>query len=172
MSGTIGYGIFYTYKTTCSPVGYTDADWAGSLDDRKSASSECFYIGNNLVAWHSKKQNFVSLSTAEAEFIAAGSGCTQLLWMKQMSSDYGIEQESITLYCDNTSAINIAKNHVQHIRTKHIDIRFHFIRELVEESVITLEYIDTEHQLGDLFTKNLDTLRFEFLRKSIGGMFG
>ncbi|XP_022883371.1 GDSL esterase/lipase 7-like [Olea europaea var. sylvestris] len=114
----------------------------------------------------SKKQN--SLSTAEAEYIAAGSCCTQLLWMKQILSDYEINRGTMTVFCDNTGAINISKNPIQHSRTKHIDIRHHFIRELVESNVVSLEHIATENQLADLFTKPLDGLRFESLRKAVG----
>ena len=115
-----------------------------------------------------QEKSSISLSTAEAEYIAAGSGCTQMLWMKQMLTDYGIEQCSMNLYCDNTSAINISKNPVQHSRTKHIDIRHHFIRELVEEGVIVLEHISTEKQLADILTKPLDVSKFENMRKSLG----
>ena len=114
------------------------------MDDRKSTSGGCFYVGNCLVAWHSKKQNSISLSTAEAEYIAAGSCCAQLLWMKQTLIDYGINQGTMTLFCDNTSAINISKNPVQHSRTKHID-RHHFIRELVEDHIISLESVSYTH---------------------------
>ncbi|PRQ39089.1 putative RNA-directed DNA polymerase [Rosa chinensis] len=85
-----------------------------------------------MVAWHSKKQNCISLSTAEAEYVAAGSCCTQMIWMKQMLRDYGIPQGKLTIFCDNSSAINISKNPVQHSQTKHIDMRYHFIRDLVE----------------------------------------
>ena len=88
--------------------------------------------------------------------------------MKQMLKDYGIEQGSMNLYCDNTSAINISKNLVQHSRTKHIDIKHHFIRELVEEGVIALEHIPTEKQLTDILTKPLDVSKFEHMRKSLG----
>ncbi|MGV8048425.1 Ty1/Copia family ribonuclease HI, partial [Mycobacterium kansasii] len=95
-------------------AGYTDADWAGNIDDRKSTSGGCFYIGNCLVSWFSKKQSSISLSTAEAEYIAAGYACTQLVWMKRMLSDYGINQDSMVLHCDNSSAINISKNPIQH----------------------------------------------------------
>ena len=150
-----------------SLVGNTDADWAGDSNDRKSTSGGCFYMGMNLVAWLSKKQNSISLSTTEAEYIAIGSYCTQLLWMKQMLIDYGVIQDSMTIFCDNTSAINISKNLVQHSRTKHIDIRHHFIRDLVENKIVTLKHVSTENQLADLFTKPLDRVRFEFLRKSV-----
>jgi len=101
----------------------------------------------------------------EAEYIAAGSSCTQLLWMRQMLQDYGISQGTMTVFCDNTSAINISNNPVQHSKTKHIDIRHHFIRDLVEDGAVSLEFIPTESQLADFLTKPLDSLRFESLRK-------
>ena len=116
------FGVWYSKDTSDVLVGYFDADWAGNADDRKSTSGGCFYVGNNLVSWMSKKQNSISLSTAEAEYIVAGSCCAQLLWMQKLLHDYGICQEHLTIYCDNTSAINISKNLVQHSRTKHIEI--------------------------------------------------
>ncbi|XP_020410453.1 uncharacterized protein LOC109946580 [Prunus persica] len=92
VSGTTNFGVCYSFNSNVDLAGYSDADWAGNIDDRKSTTGNCFYIGNNLVSWFSKKQNCVSLSTAEAEYIAVGSGCTQLLWMKQMLTDYGLPQ--------------------------------------------------------------------------------
>ncbi|CAJ2654309.1 unnamed protein product [Trifolium pratense] len=168
VNGTCGYGILYTHGNDSTLIGYCDADWAGSADDRKSTSGACFFLGNNLVSWFSKKQNSVSLSTAEAEYIAAGSSCSQLLWMRQMLKEYSVEQDVMTLYCDNLSAINISKNPIQHSRTKHIDIRHHFIRELVEEKIVTLEHIASEEQLADIFTKALDASQFENLRGKLG----
>ena len=91
-------------------MSYSDVDWARSVDDRKSTSGCCFYLGNNLVFWMSKEQNSMSLSTAEAEYIAAGSYCTQLLWMKKLLHDYEIPQDTMCVFCDNTSAINLSKN--------------------------------------------------------------
>ena len=111
----------------------------------------------------SKKQNCISLSTAEAEYIAACSCCTQLLWMQKLLRDYGICQKHLTIFCDNTSAINISKNSVQHSQTKHIEIRHHFIRELVEDGTLTLEFIYTDDQKVDLFTKPRDSKCFELL---------
>lgn len=168
ISGSITCGVFYTYATNAEIAGYSDADWGGNLQDRKSTSGGCFFVGKNLVAWHSKKQNCTSLSTAEAEYVAAGSCCTQMLWMKNMLKDYGIPQGKLVIFCDNTSAINISKNPVQHTRTKHIDIRYHFIRELVDKNLLALEYVSTDHQWADLFTKPLDTERFMTLRNAIG----
>ena len=125
-------------------------------------------MGDNLISWFSKKQNCVSLSTAEAEYIAAGSSCSQLVWMKQMLTEYNVTQNVMTLFCDNLSAINISKNPIQHSRTKHIDIRHHFIRDLVEDKVITLEHVATDLQLADIFTKALDATQFENLRSKLG----
>ena len=133
VKGTVNLGIFYSKGSNGRLIGYCDADWAGSVDDRKSTSGGCFFLGNNMIAWLTKKQNSVSLSTVEVEYIAMGSCCTQLMWMKQMSVDYGMDSGSFLVYCDNKSAIDISKNPVQHSRTKHIDIRHHFIRELVDE---------------------------------------
>ena len=127
-----------------------------------------FYVGANLVAWMSKKQNSVSLSTAKAEYIAAGSYCSQLLWMKKVLTNYGIFQNTMVVYCDNSSAIDISKNPVQHSKTKHIEIRYHFIRDLVERKIVCLEYIPIEHQNADIFTKPLDRSKFETLRQVIG----
>ena len=125
---TVEFDVWYNKDTNDVLAGYSDADWAGNANDRKSTSGGCFYVGNNLVSQISKKHNFISLSTAEAEYIVAGSCCTQLLWMQKLLHDYGICQEHLTIYCDNTSAINISKNPIQHSRTKHIKIRHHFIR--------------------------------------------
>jgi len=168
INSTNDYGILYSHSENSILTGYCDADWAGSADDRKSTSGGCFFLGNNLISWFSKKQNCVSLSTAEAEYIAAGSSCSQLVWMKQMLKEYNVEQNVLMLYYDNFSAINISKNPVQHSMTKHIDIQHHFIRDLVEEKVVTLEHVDTEEQLADIFTKALNAKQFEKLRGKLG----
>ena len=119
---TTEFGVWYNKDTSDVLAGYSDADWARNADDRKSTSGACFYVGNNLVSWMSKKQNSISLSTVEAGYIVAGSYCTQLLWMQKLLHDYGICQEHLTIYCDNINAINISKNPVQHSRTKHRDL--------------------------------------------------
>ena len=116
----------------------------------------------------SKKQNSISLSTTEAGYIVVGSCCIQLLWMQKLLHNYGICQEHLTIYCDNTNAINISKNPVQHSRTKHIEIWHHFIRELVKDGTLTLKFIHTDDQKANLFTKPLDSKCFEFLCQNIG----
>ncbi|KAL0537571.1 hypothetical protein IC582_026550 [Cucumis melo] len=160
--------MMYSYDTTPTLVGYCDAGWAGLANDRKSTFGGCFFLRSNLISWLSKKQICVSLSPAEAEYIPAGSGCTQLIWMKNMLHEYGFDQNTMTLYCDNMSAIDISKNPVQHSQTKHIDIRHHFIRELVEDKVIKLDHICSNLQLADIFTKPLDASLFKYLRVGLG----
>ena len=120
-------GILYSHSESSMLIGYCYVDWAGSANDRKNTSRGGFFLGNNLISWFSKKQNCVSISTAEAEYIAAGSSCSQLVWMKQMLKEYNVERDVLTFYYDNLSAINISKNPIQHSRTKHIDVRHHFI---------------------------------------------
>ncbi|XP_062093458.1 uncharacterized protein LOC133799460 [Humulus lupulus] len=166
---TLEYGISYSKETNSNLVCFSDVNWAGNADDRKSTSGGCFYLGDNLVSWHSKKQNFISLSIVEAEYIASGSCCTQLLWMKQMMSGYGFELDTLTISCDNTSAINISKNLIQHSRTKHIDIRHNFIRELVENKTLILEYIETDKQIADIFTRSLDSIRNPWHEHDVSG---
>jgi hypothetical protein len=119
VNATVNYGICFSRETNLVLAGYSDANWAGNADDRKSTSGGCFYVGTNLVAWMSRKQASIFLSIAEAEYIDAGSCCTQLLWMKKLLCDYGFTQDTMVIHYDNTSAINILKNLVQHSRTKH-----------------------------------------------------
>ncbi|KAL0552141.1 hypothetical protein IC582_011238 [Cucumis melo] len=166
--GTSDFEILYSCDTNSLFVGSYDVDWIGSFDDRKSTSRGCFFLENNLISWFSKKQNCVSLFTAEAEYIAAGSTCTQLIWMKNMLHEYGFKQDIMTLYCNNMNAIDILKNPVQHSRTKHIDIKYHFIRELIENKIITVEHIGSNLQFADIFTKSLDANTFEHLRAGLG----
>ncbi|KAL3634479.1 hypothetical protein CASFOL_021533 [Castilleja foliolosa] len=168
VAGTCDLGLWYTKDTNTELVGYTDSDWAGDVVDRKSTTGGCFFLGSNLISWYSKKQNCISLSTAESKYIAAGSACTRLLWMNQMIEDFGLQSQILTVLCDNSSAIDISKNPVQHSRVKHIDIRYHFIRDLVERKIVNLEHIGTDNQLADICTKALDFETFSRLIRDLG----
>jgi hypothetical protein len=121
-----------------------------------------------LIAWSSRKQSSVAQSTVESEYIAAASCCSQILWLLSTLKDYGLTFEKVPLFCDNTSAINNSKNPVQHSCTKHIDIRFLFLRDHVEKGDVELQFLDTKLQLADIFTKSLDSNRFAFLRDELG----
>ncbi|MCL1415154.1 hypothetical protein M3J43_24330, partial [Escherichia coli] len=123
------FGLWYPRGSTFDLIGYSDADWAGCKINRKSTSGTCQFLGRSLVSWASKKQNSVALSTAEAEYIAAGHCCAQLLWMRQTLRDYGYKLTKVPLLCDNESAIRMADNPVEHNRTKHIAIWYHFLRD-------------------------------------------
>ncbi|KAJ4810455.1 Pol [Rhynchospora pubera] len=157
VKGTQNLGLWYGRQTELDLLGYTDADFAGDRMDRKSTSGTCQFLGGSLVSWSSRKQTSVALSTAEAEYVAAGSCCTQLLWMMQTLRDFELDFQKVPILCDNTSAILISKNPVLHSRTKHIEIRHHFIRDHVEKGDVELVYIDTKEQIADIFTKPLPT---------------
>eukprot|EP00253_Pinus_taeda_P024835 PITA_24835 len=135
-----------TYRSMIGSLLYLkDADWAGSIDDRKSTSGGAFYMGSKLVSWFNKKQSSIALSIAEAEYVAAASSCTQLLWMMQTLQDIHITcTPTISILCDNTSAISVSKNLVMHSKTKHIPIKYHFLREQVLEQKVKLEYLPSK----------------------------
>ena len=171
LKGTIDLGIWYGHSGNLALIGYTDADFASSRVDRKSTSGTCQFLGGSLVSWSSRKQHSVALSTAEAEYVAAGSCCAQLLWLNQTLGDYGLNFRKIPILCDNNSAICISKNPVHHSRTKHIDIRHHFIRDHVEKDDVKLERVDTLDQIADIFTKPLPFAQFSALRLKLGMLY-
>ena len=164
---TPNLGLWYPKGSSFDLLGYSDSDYAGCKVDRKSTTGTCQFLGRSLVAWSSKKQNSVALSTAEAEYVAAGACCAQLLWMRQTLSDFGCHFDAIPLFCDNESAIKLANNPVQHSRTKHIDIRHHFLRDHEAKGDIALQHVSTDGQLADIFTKPLDESRFCALRSEL-----
>jgi hypothetical protein len=169
LKGIEEFGLWYPKGKDLSLIAYTDADWAGCIDDRRSISGATFYLGECLVSWLSKKQSSVSLSTTEAEYIAAATCCTQVLWMKQTLTDIQVEyDEPIPIYCDNTSTISISKNPVMHSKTKHIPIKYHFLREQAAEKNIRVEYVGTKEQVADIFTKPLPWEAFEYLCQRLG----
>jgi hypothetical protein len=130
-----------------------------------NTSGAMFYLGEFLVSWLSKKQSLVSLSTAEVEYIAATTCCTEVLWMKQTLIDIQVEyDELIPIYYDNTSAINISKNPVMHSKMKHIPIKYHFLQEQVVENNNRVEYVGTKEQVANIFTKPFPREAFEYLR--------
>ncbi|KAJ3674034.1 hypothetical protein LUZ60_006026 [Juncus effusus] len=145
-----------------------DTDESGSKVDRKSTSRTCQFFGGNLVSWSSRKQNSVALSSAEAEYVTVGSCCAQILWLNQTLGDYGLNFRKVPILCDNTSAIYIAKNPVQHSKTKHIEIRHHFIRDHIDKEDVEIFHIGTDDQVADIFTKPLAYAQFSNLRLKLG----
>lgn len=154
LKGSPGQGIWMGKNGNAEIVGYCDADYAGDTIDRKSTTGYCTFIGGNLVTWKSKKQKVVSCSSAEAEYRAMRKLTTELVWLKALLKDLGIESSTpITMHCDNQAAIHIATNSVFHERTKHIEVDCHKVREKIEEGVILPCFTRSEDQLADIFTK-------------------
>jgi len=148
-------GLWYPCDSNINLSGFSDSDYVGCKLDRKNTSGTCHLLGSSLISWNSKKQACVALSTAEAEYIIVGHGCTQIIWLKHQILDYGVRLSKVPLYCDNTSAINLTKNPIQHSKTKHIEIRHHFIRDHVQKGDYEIKFVKTENQLADLFIKPL-----------------
>jgi hypothetical protein len=161
------FGLWYPKGSTFDLIGYSDVDWAGCKIDRKSTLGTCQFLWRSLVSWASKKQNSVALSTAEAKYIATGHFCAQLLWMRQTLRDYGYKLSKVPLLCDNKSAIRMANNPIEHSRTKHIDIWYHFLRDHQQRGDIEIAYVNTMNQLADIFTKPLDEKTFNKLRNEL-----
>ena len=136
------FSLYYKKSEKFELNAYTDADWGGNIDDRKSTSGGALFLGKRLVTWTSKKKTCTSQSTIEAEYVVATINCTNIVWLKHLLK--GLKEEitkPVILYCDNTSAINISKNLVMHAKTKHIAIKYHYVRELVEDKQVKMEYI-------------------------------
>ncbi|GJX67415.1 hypothetical protein Tco_0303142 [Tanacetum coccineum] len=155
-------GLWYLKDSGFDLIAYSDADHAGCKDDCKSTSGGVQFLGGKLVSWSSKKQDCTAMSTAEAEYVSL-SACAQVIWMRTQLLDYGFKYNRIPMYCDSKSAIAISCNPVQHSKTKHIDIRYHFIKEHVERGIVEIYIVGTEYQLAGLFTKALPKERFEYL---------
>jgi hypothetical protein len=169
IKGTLSYGIFYKQSGDVELVAYTDNDHAGDLEDRKSTSGFLFVLSSRAISWSSKKQPVVTLSTTEAEFIAAASCAYQAVCLRRMLEklDHASARTTI-IYCDNSSTIKLSKNPVMHGRSKHIDVRFHFLRELTRDGVVTLLHCRSQEQLADIMTKPLPRVVFEKLRTLMG----
>ncbi|GJW78417.1 hypothetical protein Tco_0140099 [Tanacetum coccineum] len=151
-----------------SLTAYSNADHARCQDTRRSTSGSAQFLSDKLVSWSSKKQNSTAISSTEAEYIALSGCCAEILWMRLQLTDYGFTFNKIPLYCDNKSAIALCCNNVQHSRAKHIDVRYHFIKEQVENGIGELYFVRTEYQLANIFTKPLPRERFNFLIEKLG----
>ena len=150
-------------------MGYSDSNWAGDSTDYKSTTGYLFQIGGTVVTWKSKKQTCVALSTAEAEYMALSSASQEAFWMRKLNSDLGNEQSQPTVILeDNQSAIAMAKNPQYHGRSKHINIKFHFVRVQVSNDKICLKYCPTEDMLADMLTKPIGPERLNKLRSLCG----
>ncbi|GJZ61926.1 hypothetical protein Tco_0618063 [Tanacetum coccineum] len=168
LRGTFNRGLWYSKDSAIALTTFANTDHAGCQDTRRSTFGSMQLLGDRLVSWSSKRQKSAAISSTEAEYIALSGYCAQVLWMRSQVTDYGLGFNKIPMYCDNKSAIALCCNNVQHSRSKHIDIRYHFIKEKVENGVVELYFVNTEYQLADIFTKALCRERIEFLIDKLG----
>jgi hypothetical protein len=164
---TPNLSLWYPKGSTFILLGYSNSDYANCRVELKIICGTCQFLGRSLVSWSWKKINSIALSTAEAKYVVAGACCAQLLWMRQTLRDFGCVQSKIPLLCDNEGAIKLADNPVNHSRTKHIDIRHHFLRDHQSKGDITVQHMRTEFQLADNFSKPLDESRYCALRHDL-----
>ncbi|CAL2246233.1 unnamed protein product [Prunus armeniaca] len=168
-AGTVDYGVFYKRPNNAGFVGYTYSDYAGDIDDRKSTFGHVFMLNSGAISWSSKKQQIVTLSLTDAEFVAAASSSCQAVWLRKMFEVFGDEQKGATIiYCDNMSTIKLSRNPVIHWRSKHIDGCFHFLCDLCRDGKIELQYCKIGEQFADILTKPLKQPAFEKQRSMLG----
>ena len=169
LKGTTNYGIMYNKKGSQECICYSDADWAGDINDRRSTSGYLFQISGGAVTWSSKKQSCVALSTAEAEYVALSSAAQEAVWMRQLTTELQNPPETPTIiYEDNQSAISMTKNQQFHGKGKHIAIKYHFIQDQVSNGTIKIVYCPTKEMVADMFTKGLSREQFCKLRSMAG----
>ncbi|KAL9260570.1 Copia protein-like protein [Drosera capensis] len=170
LKGTVDYGLIYmSGQHKESFIGYTDSDLAGDHDGRKSTSGMAFYMNESLVSWNSQKQKTVALSSCEAEFMAATAAACHALWLRNMLSELTkTEPKPVTLLVDNKSVISLMKNPVFHSRSKHIETRYHFIRECVEKGQIMVKFVSTGEQRADTLTKAMSGVKLATMRHLMG----
>jgi hypothetical protein len=170
VAGTLDHGLYYPRcPREAHLVGYSNSDHAGDIDTSKSTSGILFFFGKCLISWQSVKQQVVALSSCEAEYIAASTALTQVLWLVRLLSDlFDRDTEAVELRMDSKSALALAKNPIFHEWRKHIWVRYHFIRSCLEEGNFRACYINTKDQLVDLLTKLLGRIKFLELCSWIG----
>jgi hypothetical protein len=162
--GTLDYGLYYTVDHDFRLYGYTNSDWVGSASDRKSTSGCCFSLGSAMTSWQSRKQSSIALSTTEAEYIATCFASCEAIWLRKLlTSLFDLEMEATVILCDNQSCINMMENPVFHDKLKHIEIRYHYICDMVQRVAIKLQYVGTNE-----LTKPLSRVKFEYFRDKLG----
>lgn len=159
-------GLLYETNSSKSEIkGYVDSDYAGDLDSRRSQTGYTFKLGESVICWKANLQSIVALSTTEAEYIACTEAVKEALWLKGISKELGIDQKKITIFSDSQSALHPSKNQMYHERTKHIDVRLHFIRDVIAEGKVELKKVSTEDNPTDMLTKALPLSKFDHCRR-------
>ena len=169
LKGTVSYGLCFSGNNGVNLVGYSDADWAGDLDTRRSTSGYVFKLGGAIVNWCSKRQATVARSSTESEYVALSAAAQECIWLRRLLQDFGLgDNKPTTLFEDNTGAIELSKNPKFHNRTKHIDVAHHFTRERVISNELSVVHCPTEDMVADVMTKGLGRVKFEKFRDAMG----
>ena len=170
LRGTTDFGLVYDGKSSVNLVGFSDADWAGDVNTRRSTSGYVFQLGNNnTITWSSRKQATVAKSTTEAEYVALSTATQEAIWLRRLIENLGIDMSApTTMYEDNQGAMDLTKNPKHHGRTKHIDVSHHFVRERVATKEIDVIYCPTGDMTADIMTKGLPTVKFQKFRQMLG----
>nr|GEW04621.1 copia protein [Tanacetum cinerariifolium] len=168
IKGTMHLGLWYPKVTSIETVVYVDSDHAGDYVNRKRTSGIFTFVGCCLTSWFSKKQTALAISTTKAKYVSAGKACQQALWMKQALIDYDVRLDDVPIMCDNKGAIDLSKNPIQHSRTKHIEIRHHFLLDNVQKGHISIEKVHSVENIADILTKPLKRESFNYLRLGLG----
>ncbi|XP_065871845.1 uncharacterized mitochondrial protein AtMg00810-like [Euphorbia lathyris] len=168
VKGTLDYGLHLTASSLDSLVSYTDADWGGCPDTRRSTSGYCVFLGDNLISWSAKRQPTLSHSSAEAEYRGVANVVSETCWIRNLLLELHLPiRKSTFVYCDNVSVVYLSGNPVQHQRTKHIEMDIHFVREKVSRGEVRVLHVPSRHQIADIFTKGLPQILFEDFRSSL-----
>jgi hypothetical protein len=169
LKGTLYYGLSYDGDHNFTLSGYTNSDWAGSVSDRKSTSRCCFSLGSAMISWQSRKQSSIVLSTAEEECIVVCFASYEAIWLRKLLTGlFDLDMEETTILCDNQSYIKMTKNLIFHDKSKHIEIRYHYICDMVQRGAIKLQYVSTDEQVTDVLTNPLSRVKFEHFRDKLG----
>ena len=145
LKGIVDYGLKYDANQKINLEGYVDSDWIGSAIDRKSTSRCCFSMGSSVISWFSRKQSCVALSTAEAEYVATCSASCEVVWLRKILYDiFDLQLDATCIHCDNQSCMNLSENPVFHDKSKHIEIKYHYIRDMVQRGAVKLQYVVME----------------------------
>ncbi|XP_022020152.1 uncharacterized mitochondrial protein AtMg00810-like [Helianthus annuus] len=168
IKGTISFGLYISPSPTTSLVSYTDADWGGCPDTRRSTSGYCVYMGDNLLSWSSKRQPTLSRSSAEAKYRGVANVVSEVCWIRNLLLELHTPPSRATIvYCDNVSAIYLTGNPVQHQRTKHIEMDIHSVRKKVAKGLVRVLHVPSRYQIADIFTKGLPKILFDDFRSSL-----
>ena len=169
LKGTIDLQLRYDGNVKSSVEGYCDADWGGCLECRRSTTGYAFLSADACVSWTSKKQPTVALSSTEAEYMACSAACQEVKWLLNFEALPAIPvTPPMILWCDNQGAVLLSLNGIRHQRTKYIDLRYHFIRDMVKENLVSIKHIGSNDQVADIMTKSLAPEKFKVCRRKLG----